>query len=142
MGKLSSLVKGSVTRPRILLADDSPAVLDGVRRLLEPEFEVVGSVDDGYSLLSAAKELRPDVLIVDIMMPGLSGLEAVRRLKKRRLGGRAILLTVLQDPALAEEARAAGAMGYVVKTSADRDLVDAIHEVLAGHFYLSPVLKR
>lgn len=141
MNPLSSRIN-PVTRTRVLLADDSPAVLAGVKRLLEPEFEVVGTVADGFSLLKAAGKLRPDVLIVDIMMPGLSGLEAVRQLKKRRAGGKAIVLTVLQDPALAEEARTAGAMGYVVKASADRDLVDAIREVLAGHFYVSPVLKH
>ena len=131
-----------MSRTRILLADDSPAVLAGVRRILEPEFEVVGSVADGFSLLKAAKILKPDILIVDVMMPGLSGLETIRRLKKRRLPGKAILLSVLQDPALAEEARSVGALGYVVKASADRDLADAIREVLQDHFYLSPVLRH
>ena len=131
-----------MSRTRILLADDSPAVLAGVRRILEPEFEVVGSVADGFSLLKAAKKLRPDILIVDVMMPGPSCLETIRLLKKRRLPGKAILLTVLQDPALAEEARFTGALGYVVKSSADRDLAEAIHEALQGHFYLSPILRR
>ena len=130
----------SVTR--VLLADDSPAVLEVVRRILEPEFEVVGSVADGFSLLKAAKELKPDILIVDAMMPGLSGVETIRLLKKRRLPGRAILLTILQDPALVEEVRCTDALGYDVKASADRDLADAIHEALQGHFYLSPVLRH
>jgi DNA-binding NarL/FixJ family response regulator len=139
----STREKKTATRKRILLADDSPAVLAGIRRLLDPEFEIVGSVADGLSLVAAAKKLRPDVLIVDVMMPGLSGLEAVRRIKKiPRLGSIAILLTVLNDPDLAAEARAAGAMGYVVKTSADRDLVDAIHTALEGNFYLSQIPKN
>jgi DNA-binding NarL/FixJ family response regulator len=130
-------------RKRILLADDSPAVLAGIRRLLDPEFEIVGSVSDGLALLDAAKALRPEVMIVDIMMPGLSGLEAVRRLRKTpRLNAIAIILTVFDDPSMVAEARAAGAMGYVVKSSADRDLVNAIHASLEGKFYSSPSRKR
>ena len=130
-------------RKRILLADDSPAVLAGIRRLLDPEFEIVGSVSDGLALLDAAKALRPEVMIVDIMMPGLSGLEAVRRLRKTpRFNAIAIILTVFDDPSMAAEARAAGAMGYVVKSAADRDLVNAIHASLEGKFYSSPTRKR
>jgi DNA-binding NarL/FixJ family response regulator len=124
------------------LADDSAAVESGIRRLLEPEFDVVGSVGDGRSLLNAAKKLRPDIIIVDILMPGLSGLEAVRQLRKRRFGGIAIFLTVLGDKTLIEEAQKAGAKGYVLKSSADRDLVDAIHAVVAGRLYVSPALRR
>jgi DNA-binding NarL/FixJ family response regulator len=130
-------------RTRILLADDSPAVLAGIRRLLDPEFEIVGSVSDGLALLDAAKALRPEVMIVDIMMPGLSGLEAVRRLGKTpRFNAVAIILTVFDDPSMVAEARAAGAMGYVVKSAADRDLVNAIHASLEGKFYSSPTRKR
>jgi DNA-binding NarL/FixJ family response regulator len=92
-----------VSRTRIVLADDSPAVEAGIRRLLEPEFEVVGSVGDGLSLLTAAKKLKPDSVIVDILMPGLSGLEVVRRLKKKRLGVKPIFLSVLCDMSLVEE---------------------------------------
>lgn len=143
LNSLPTLVKKTATRTRILMADDSPAVLAGIKRLLDPEFEIVGSVADGIALLTAAKNLRPDVVIVDVMMPGMSGLEAVRQLRKLpRFGAIAILLTVLNDPALVAEARAAGAMGYVVKSSADRDLVDAIHAALAGRFYSSPTQKR
>lgn len=137
------LEKKPATRTRILLADDSPTVLAGIKRLLDPEFEIVGSVADGLALLTAAKTLRPDVMIVDVMMPGLSGLEAVRRLKKLpKFGAIAIILTVFDDPSLAAEARAAGAMGYVVKSAADRDLVNAIHASLEGRFYFSPTRKR
>jgi DNA-binding NarL/FixJ family response regulator len=135
-------VRKLVSRLRVLLADDSAAVESGIRRLLEPEFDVVGSVGDGRSLLNAAKKLRPDIIIVDILMPGMSGLEAVRQLRKRRLGGIAIFLTVLGDKTLIEEAQKAGAKGYVLKSSADRDLVDAIHAVSAGRLYVSPALRR
>jgi len=134
--------KKQPVRTRVLLADDSPAVLAGIRQLLDPEFEIVGCVSDGMALLTAAKALKPDVMIVDVMMPGLSGLEAVRRLRKvPRFGAIAIVLTVLSDPALVAEARTAGAMGYVVKSSADRDLVNAIHSALAGRFYSSSTRK-
>jgi len=135
--------KKQPARTRILLADDSPAVLAGIRQLLLPEFDIVGSVSDGLALVAAAKTLRPDVLIVDIMMPGLSGLEAVRRLRKlRKFTANAIMLTVFDDPSMVAEARAAGAMGYVVKSAADRDLVNAIHASLEGRFYSSPTRKR
>jgi len=130
-------------RTRILLADDSPAVLTGIRQLLDPEFEIVGSVSDGLALVTAAKALRPDVMIVDVMMPGLSGLEAVKRLTKLpRFNATAIILTVFDDPSIVAEARAVGAMGYVVKSAADRDLVNAIHASLEGRFYSSPTRKR
>ena len=139
---MAHLAKTTKTRRRILLADDSPAVLTGICRLLEGKFEIVGTVQDGLALLSAVKKLHPDVVITDIMMPGLSGLDAVRRLNKMpQVKAKSILLTVLNDPYLADEARAAGVMGYVTKVSADRDLVDAINTVLAGEFYLSPILR-
>ena len=130
-------------RTRVLMADDSPAVLAGIQQLLVPEFEIVGSVSDGLALVSAAKALRPDVMIVDIMMPGLSGLEAVKQLRKiPRFNAIAIILTVFDDPSMVAEARAAGAMGYVVKSAADRDLVNAIHASLEGRFYSLPTRKR
>jgi DNA-binding NarL/FixJ family response regulator len=122
---------------RVLLADDNDTVLQSVQRLLETEFEIVGVVKDGQSLLAAAHKLKPDVMIVDVFMPGMNGLDAARQLKKRHIKGSIIFLTVHQDLALAEEARAIGAMGYVLKSSADRDLVPAIQEAQAGRFFLS-----
>jgi DNA-binding NarL/FixJ family response regulator len=132
---------GHMSLLRVLLADDNETVRQSVQRILEAEFEVVGVVKDGRSLLAAAQKLKPDVMIVDIFMPGMSGIEAAKQLKKRHVKGSIIFLTVHQDLALAEEARAMGAMGYVVKSSADRDLVPAIQEALAGRFFLSSALN-
>ncbi len=126
---------------RVLLADDNETVLQSVRRILEAEFEIVGVVKDGQSLVAAARKLKPDVMIVDVFMPGMNGIEAARQLKKRHVKGCIIFLTVHQDLALADEARAIGAMGYVLKSSADRDLVPAIQEARAGRFFLSSALN-
>jgi DNA-binding NarL/FixJ family response regulator len=127
---------------RVLLADDNETVLQSVQRLLEEaEFEIVGVVKDGQSLVAAARKLKPDVMIVDVFMPGMNGIEAARQLKKRHVKGSIIFLTVHRDLALADEARAIGAMGYVLKTSADRDLVPAIQEARAGRFFLSSALN-
>lgn len=120
-----------------MIADDNDTVLQSVRRILEPEFEIVGIVKDGQSLVAAAHKLKPDIMIIDIFMPGMNGFEAARQLKKRHVTGSMIFLTVHQDVALADEARSIGAMGYVLKSSADRDLVPAIQEAQAGRFFLS-----
>ena len=127
--------------PRVLLADDSPDVLEAVSRMLAPEFEIVGRVSDGLSLMSEARKLNPDVMVVDLFMPGVSGIEAARELKKRHNPGAIIFLTVYDDASFVEAAQAMGAMGYVLKSSADRDLVPAIREALQGRFYHSPSLK-
>jgi DNA-binding NarL/FixJ family response regulator len=126
---------------RVLLADSSLAVLEAVTRMLEPEFEVIGTVRDGTSLVGEAERLKPDLMIVDLLMPGLSGLEAIRRLKKRHVPAPVIFLTVHNDLALAEEARAIGAMGYVLKPSADRELLPAIRNAQQGCFFLSAGLR-
>ena len=127
--------------PRVLLADDSPTVLEAVSRMLTPDFEIVGTVSDGLSLIAEVQRLHPDVLILDMFMPGLNGIEVVRELKKRQSVGSMIFLTVYQDPVFVEEAQALGAMGYVLKSSADRDLIPAIREALQGHFFHSPSLQ-
>jgi DNA-binding NarL/FixJ family response regulator len=131
----------SLKLPRVLLADDNPTVLEAVSRMLTPEFEIVGSVRDGTSLIEEAHRLNPDVMIVDLFMPGLSGIEAARELKKRRISGCIIFLTVHHDLPFVEAAQVVGAMGYVLKSSADRDLVPAIREALQGHFFHSPSLQ-
>jgi DNA-binding NarL/FixJ family response regulator len=126
---------------RVLLADSSSEVLEAVTRMLEPEFDVIGTVRDGTSLVGEAERLKPDLMIVDLLMPGLSGLEAIRRLKKRHVPAAVIVLTVHNDLALAEEARAIGAMGYVLKPSADRELLPAIRNAQQGSFFLSAGLR-
>lgn len=131
-----------VERIRVLLADDHETVLENVRALLEPEFEVVGTVRDGQSLLAAAETLKPDIMVVDVSMPVLSGLEALRRLKKDDPNAKVVFLTVHQDPAFVSEALAAGALGYVVKVAAGDELVTAMQQALQGRTYISSCLQE
>jgi DNA-binding NarL/FixJ family response regulator len=125
-------------RPTVLLADDFVAFHDLIRELLEPEFEVVGAVDNGLALIDAAVRLTPDIIISDISMPTVDGFEALRQLMLIQLNVRFFFLTVDNDPALIEEARRSGASGYVNKSRAFSELVPAIRNVLNdGKFYLS-----
>jgi DNA-binding NarL/FixJ family response regulator len=124
-----------------LLADDNPTVLEAVSRMLTSEFEIVGTVCDGASLIEQARRLSPDVMIVDLFMPRLNGIEVARELKKRHIPGHIIFLTVYEDASFVETAQSLGAMGYVLKSSADRDLVPAILEALQGRFFRSPALR-
>lgn len=129
-----------LTRIRVLLADDHKAILDRVAKLLEPEFEVVGKVNDGQALLEASARLEPDVLVLDISMPVLSGLDAAREL--RRTGSRAkiIFLTVHEEAEYVRGSFEMGASGYVVKPRLASDLTQAIREALAGRSFISPPL--
>ena len=126
---------------RLLLADDHAIVLDGLSRLLEPEFEVVGKTGDGRTMLEMAAKLKPDVVIADVSMPLLSGIEAVRQLKKKDARVKVIVLSMHSDVELAIEALRAGASGYVLKHSAAESLNRAIREVMAGLVYVSPRLS-
>ena len=121
-----------------MLADDHGDVLDTVARLLAPEFDVVGAVTDGHGLLSAAGRLKPDVVIVDISMPILNGIEAVRRLKESGSQAQVVFLTVHESSDFVRAALATGALGYVVKPRLGVDLNVAIKEVHTGRSYLSP----
>ena len=114
-----------MTRPRILMADDHAMLLDAFRVLLEPEFDVVGAVTDGRTLLEEFSRLNPDVVLLDIAMPLLNGLDAGRQLKAQRKSVKLIYLTMNPDPDLAGEALRLGASGYVLKSAANRDLVRA-----------------
>ena len=129
------------TSVRVLLADDNPSMLQAARRILEPEFQVVGTVHDGQAVLEAADALRPDVLILDISMGMLNGLEAARLLTRTGSKARIIFLTVHQDQEFVEEAFSVGALGYVVKLRLGTDLLLAVREALMGRAFVSPDLK-
>src|SRR5262245_9109624 len=115
-----------MSRPRVLLAEDNAMMAAELRALLEPELEVVATVADGEALLAAADTLQPDVVVADIVMPHRSGLNATVELRRRRPDARVVLVTVHDDFALVQRGRAAGALGYVWKAAAGRDLVPAI----------------
>jgi len=127
-------------RATVLLADDHAIVTEGIASLLREEFSLVGTVADGPRLLEAARELQPDVIVTDIAMPGMSGLEALRRIREDGLAAKVIFLTMHADAELAAEAFRAGASGFVVKHSAGKELITAIREVLDGRAYLTPRL--
>jgi len=127
-------------RPRVLLADDHVIVAEGLRGLLEPEFDLVGIVQDGRALLSAAEKLRPDVIVADISMPLLNGIDAVRQIKKIHEEIKVVFLTMHPDVTYAVSALEAGALGYVLKHSAPAELVAAIQSALRGKTYVTPLL--
>jgi DNA-binding NarL/FixJ family response regulator len=125
-------------RPSILLADDHAIVMEGLASLLRSEFSLVGTVADGARLIEAARQLRPDVIVTDVAMPGMGGLEALRRLKAEGIAAKVIFLTMHAEAPLAAEALRAGASGFVVKHAAGKELIAAIHMVLRGERYLPP----
>jgi DNA-binding NarL/FixJ family response regulator len=127
-----------VTRPRVLLADDHLMLLDALKGLLEPAYSVVGLVREGRALLKAADRLRPDVVVLDIAMPHLNGLDAGRQLKKKMPAVKLIFLTMNEDPYLVGEAFRAGASAFLLKQAAGMELTDAIAKVLKGGTYVTP----
>jgi DNA-binding NarL/FixJ family response regulator len=129
------------SKARILLADDHPALLAHVARLLGQHHEVVGSVSSGLELLASAERLDPDVVVLDISMPGLDGLETARRLKLAGSRSKVVFLTVCEDVDFAREALALGADGYVVKSRLVSDLLLAVSEALAERHFVSLTLK-
>ena len=131
-----------MNRARVLLADDHTLFLDALAKLLEPEFEVVGTVNDGRALVSRVLELSPDVVVVDISMPLLNGLDAGQQVKALRPATRLVFLTQNQDPNLAAEAFRRKASGYVLKNSAATELITAIREAMKGHTYVSPLIAK
>jgi len=131
-----------VTPPRIMLADDHTILLEAFRKLLEPLFEIVGMVSDGRALLDAAPNLKPDVIVVDVGMPLLNGLEAGLRLKEMMPSTKIIFLTMNDDPDLAMNAMRSGASGYLLKRSAAAELINAIHLSLKGKSYVTPQIAR
>lgn len=130
--------------PNILLADDHNIVRQGLRALLqsEPHFRLVGEASDGIEAVRLADRLKPDVLITDLMMPGLNGLEVTRQVTKLLPQIRVIILSMYTNDAYVLEALKNGALGYVLKDSQAADLIQAVKEVIAGNRYLSPPLSE
>ena len=126
--------------PRILIADDHTFVAEAFKRLLDTDYKVVGTVGDGRSLIRAAAKLRPDLIIIDVAMPILNGLDAGQQIKQFLPGVKLVYVTMFQDADVAAEAFRRGASGYLVKTCASSELVTAVQEVLRGKSYLSPTV--
>ena len=127
---------------RVMLADDHIIILDAFRKLLESHFEVVGTSSDGRTLVETAQQLKPDVIVIDIGMPLMNGLEAGLRLKAVMPGLKFIFLTMNDDPALALEAMRCGASGYLLKSSAGSELIRAIQLAMKGKSYVTPQVAR
>jgi DNA-binding NarL/FixJ family response regulator len=125
-------------RPRVLLADDHQMLLDALKELLEPKYEVVSLVSDGRALLKVAEKLRPDIIVLDIAMPQLNGLDAGRQLKQSMPSVKLIFMTMNEDPYLVGEAFRAGASAFLLKQAAGLELDEAIKEVLKGGSYVTP----
>jgi len=131
-----------VKRPRVLLADDHRLLREAFVKLLEPDCDVVGAVADGRALLEAVPTLRPDIVVLDIAMPQLNGLDAARQLKHAMPDVKVIFLTVSEDPDLAAEAFRTGASGFLLKNSAASELLQAIRDVSQGRSYVTPLATR
>jgi DNA-binding NarL/FixJ family response regulator len=129
-------------RTRILLADDHTMICAAFKKLLEPEFEVVGSVGDGRALLKAVAELKPDLALLDVGMPLLNGLDAARELKKTNPALKLVFLTMNPDPDLATEALRIGASGYLLKNSEGIELLEAVRSSLKGISYITPQVAK
>jgi len=129
-------------RARLLIADDHTLLAEACKNLLEPEFEVVGIVDNGRTLLRMASEMKPEVVILDIAMPQLNGLDAGDQIKQLLPRTKLVYLTVNMSPEVAAEAFRRGASGYVVKTSAAAELITAIRRALKSESYLSPLITK
>ncbi len=127
-------------RHRILIADDHRLFADGLRVLLEPEYEVVGLVQDGKELIEAARKLQPDVIVTDVSMPSLSGLEAAEQIRQLGIASRVIVLTQHREVIYAKRALEVGAVGYLLKHAASSELVAAVREAIQGRTFISPMI--
>src|SRR5262249_54140232 len=139
MQNVPHLRETPMKRPRVVLADDHRLLREAFAHLLAPSCDVVGAVADGRALLAAAPELRPDIVVLDIAMPELDGLDAARQLRRLMPEVKIIFLTVSEDADLAAEASRRGASGYLPKTSAASELIKAIEEVFQGRSYVTPL---
>jgi DNA-binding NarL/FixJ family response regulator len=129
-------------KPRVLLADDHTLVIEGFHKLLEEHCDVVGTAQDGRALIDAAVRLQPDLVILDISMPRLNGVDAARKLKKHLPDAKLIFVTMHADSAYVNEAFKVGASGYLLKRSASQELVQAIQSVMAGNYYVTPLITK
>ena len=127
---------------RLLIADDHMLVLEGLKRILEADFDLVGMAENGRELLRLSEELKPDVILVDISMPMLNGIDATRQLLKHSPHAKVIFVTMHADSDYVAEAFRAGASGYLLKRSAASELVSAIQEVMKGRYYVTPLVTR
>ncbi|SPP65231.1 response regulator [Nitrospira lenta] len=131
-----------MTKPRILLADDHTMFVEALHKVLEPEFDLVGSVGDGRALLEAAPRLKPDVILLDLSMPLLNGIDAAQQLRQSLPSVKVVFLSMHGDPTYVTEAFRAGASGYVLKRASATELIQAIRIALRGHLYMSPLLAK
>ena len=131
-----------MAKPRVLLADDHSLVLEGFRRILEDQCELVGMVEDGRALLEAAQKVKPDIVILDVSMPLLNGIDAATQLKKVQPAIKIIFVTMHADADYVRSAFEAGASGYLLKRSAVDELEQAIRAVWAGHSYITPLIAK
>ena len=129
-----------MTKPRVLLADDHRIMAEGLKSLLADEFELAGIVEDGRELVKAARELQPDVIVTDVSMPRLNGIDALSQIRKENPAARVVFLTMHRDSAYARRALEAGAAGYVLKHAAPAELVLAVRAALQGRTFVSPDL--
>jgi DNA-binding NarL/FixJ family response regulator len=129
-------------RPRILLADDSTPITERVKSLLQKDFEIVGSVGTGSELVSEADKLQPDVIVLDVSMPGLTGIQAAHKLRLAGSLSKLVFLTVHERVEFVHACFAEGALGYVVKSRISMDLIPAISDALAGRRFISPSIPR
>ena len=129
-------------RTRVLLADDHALLLGAFEKLLSGEFEIVGQAADGRALVAAAERLKPDVIVLDISMPLLNGLEAGRQIKQKQKDIKLVFVTMTEDADLASEAFRLGASGYLLKRSAASELTTAIREVMQGRSYITPLIAN
>lgn len=139
---MSTASRAKDNRPSVLLADDHEIVVEGLRRVLETDFNVVGNVADGLALVEDSKKLKPDVIVADVSMPLMNGIEAARQIQKLGLSSRIVFISMHPDIVYVSEAFEAGGWAYVLKSSAGIEIVNAIREVLQGRTYVTPSIDK
>lgn len=139
---MSTASEAKDNRPSVLLADDHAIVVEGLRRMLEADFNVVGIVADGLALVEDSKKLKPDVIVADVSMPLMNGIEAARQIQKIGLSAKIVFLSMHPDIVYVSEALRAGGWAYILKSSAGIEIVNAIREVLQGRTYVTPSIGK